>query len=445
MLWMNAALAVALAAMPLQQEVTAITNVRIIDGNGGNPISRGVVIFQENRITAVGPSETVAVPAGANVIDGAGKTALPGLADFHTHLIGGWDGDRVDILGYQRYLKSLLYAGVTAVFDAGNVLPYVQQMHQEIEQGRLTGPRIFFAGPLIEGADPVWPPISYAVSSVAQIPGYVRQLKSAGVHVIKAYGGLSLMQLGVLVREARSDSLGVIVDAWGANGTAEVAGTGVRAFAHLAGRDMTDQTISLMAERGVANLTTLTVLESFARRRLEDLRFLSQDLIANTTPPWMLQELTDEAARALSPQDSAGMLRMGAALDAAKRNAKALFDAGILLVAGTDAPYPGVFLGEGLHRELELLVESGLTPLQTLTAATKNPAILMNVENDWGTLEAGKRADILVVSGNPAENIGDTRLINMVIQGGRVLDRSALEYDPATDPGFRTGVKVSGG
>jgi imidazolonepropionase-like amidohydrolase len=446
MLWMNAALVASIITMPLQQQdVTAITNVRVIDGNGGDPIAHGVVVIQGERIRAVGSSETLSVPAGAAVFDGTGKTALPGLADFHTHLIGGWDGDRVDILGYRRYLNSLLYAGVTAVFDAGNILPYVQQMHQEIEQGRLTGPRIFFAGPLIEGADPVWPPISYAVSSVAQIPGYVRQLKSAGVHVIKAYGGLSLMQLGVLVREAKNDSLGVIVDAWGANGTAGVASTGVRAFAHLAGNDMTDETIALMAERGIANITTLTVLESFARRRLEDLGFLTHDLIANTMPPWLLQALTDEATRTPSERDSAGIERMGIALEAAKRNAMRLFDAGVMLVAGTDAPYPGVFLGEGIHHELELLVEAGLTPLQALTAATKNAAILMNVGEEWGTLEPGKRADILVVAGNPASRISDTRLVDMVIQGGRIVDRSSLEFDPATDPGYRTGVKVSGG
>ena len=141
-----------------------------------------------------------------------------------------------------------------------------------------------------------------------------------------------------------------------------------------------------------------------------------------------------------------GLLRRDdGALEAAERNVKRLFDAGVLLVAGTDAPYPGVFLGEGIHRELELLVEAGLTPLQALTLATKNPAILMDAADEWGTLEPGRRADILLVTGNPAERIADTRRVAMVIQGGRVVDRSALEYDEATDPGFRTGAKLSAG
>jgi imidazolonepropionase-like amidohydrolase len=440
----TAAFVVSTLAMPLQQQtVTAITNVRIIDGNGGSTVANGTVVFQGERITAIGPSDGVAVPAGATVIDGTGKTALPGLADFHVHLIGGWDGDRVDMLGYRRYLNSLLYAGVTSVLDVGNVLPYVQQMHQEIEAGRLMGPRIYYAGPLIEGADPVWPPLSYAVSSVAQIPAYVDQLKNAGVHVVKAYGGLSLMQLGVLVREASADSLSVIVDAWESNGTTEVAATGVRAFAHISGSDMTEETIALMAQRHTANITTLALKESFSRQRLQDLDFLNHDLIANTMPRWLLQELTEEASRTLDTVDNVWVARSVEALAAEKRNAKRLFDAGIMLVAGTDAPYPGVFLGEGIHRELELLVEAGLTPLQALTAATKNAATLMDSEDEWGTLEAGKRADILVVSGNPAINIGDTRNVDLVIQGGRILDRNALEYDPDTDPGYRTGAKVS--
>lgn len=446
MSFMSAAVVVASMAVvaPQQPSVTAITDVRVIDGNGGTPIPRGAVVFEGEQITAVGPVETVSIPDNATVIDGSGRTILPGLADFHTHLVGGWDGERVDMLGYRRYLNSLLYAGVTAVFDAGNVLPYVQQMHQEIEAGRLTGPRIYFAGPLIEGTDPVWPPLSYAVSSVAQLPAYVQQLKGAGVHVVKAYGGLSLMQLGALVQAASAESLGVIVDAWGANGTAAVARTGISAFAHVAGSVMTDETIATMEERGIANITTLTVLESFARARLADPTFLEQELIAATAPPWSLAEVTDEATRELTSGDSAIMVRSRTALQAAKRNVKRLADAGIMLVAGTDAPYPGVFLGEGIHRELELLVEAGLTPLQAITAATKNAATLMKVDDEWGTLEPGKRADILLVEGNPAESIGETRRVELVIQGGRIIDRSSLRYDPDTDPGYRTGVKVSG-
>jgi imidazolonepropionase-like amidohydrolase len=104
---------------------------------------------------AAGPAESTQVPAGAEVHDLAGKALLPGLADMHLHLVGGWDGETVDILGYQRYLNALLYAGVTTVADAGNYLPFVVQTKNEVAAGRLTGPKIYCAGPLLDGADPM--------------------------------------------------------------------------------------------------------------------------------------------------------------------------------------------------------------------------------------------------------------------------------------------------
>ena len=122
-------------------------------------------------------------------------------------------------------------------------------------------------------------------------------------------------------------------------------------------------------------------------------------------------------------------------------NVKTLSDAGISLVAGTDAPFPGVLLGEGIHRELELLVEAGLTPLQAISAVTRNAAELLKAD-DWGTLQAGKVANLIVVSGRPDQNISDTRNIEFVMQGGREINREALKFDPATDPGFSAGRAV---
>ena len=123
-------------------------------------------------------------------------------------------------------------------------------------------------------------------------------------------------------------------------------------------------------------------------------------------------------------------------LQTAMANAKRLFDAGVLLAAGTDAPYPGDYFGEGLHRELELLVEAGLTPLQAIGLATKNAARLMHGEATWGTLEAGKRADLVLVRGNPAQRIGDSRNVTAVIQAGRMIDLRRLAREIATAPDF---------
>ena len=170
------AVVVLLTLSPAQtraQQMTAIVHGEVIDGNGGAPIRDGVVLVRGDRIVAVGPAGAVDIPRDAQVVDAAGKSVLPGLADMHVHLNGGWDGQAVEMLGYQRYLNALLYAGVTTVLDTGNVLPYIQQIKQEVSARRIAGPAIHMAGPLIDGADPAWPPLSMAVASTAQIPGYV--------------------------------------------------------------------------------------------------------------------------------------------------------------------------------------------------------------------------------------------------------------------------------
>jgi imidazolonepropionase-like amidohydrolase len=429
------------AALPASavgaQNVTAIVHGEVIDGNGGPPIGDGVVLVRGDRIVAVGPARTVTVPPGARVIDAHGKAVLPGLADLHVHLVGGWDGQTVDMLGYQRYLNALLYAGVTTILDTGNDLLFIQQIRQEVAAGRILGPAIHMVGPLVDGPDPVWPPISMSVVSTAQIPGFVRKLKQAHVDLVKGYVGLSEPMLDALVRASAAESLRVVMDAWGRNGTAVVAATGIAAFAHLGTVPITDETVALMHERHIASITTLAVLEYASRRRLADLGFLRQPLLRESMPPAFVSDLTAFATRPLSGRDSLFVGEARRRLLVAMANAKRMFDAGILLAAGTDAPYPGDFYGEGLHRELELLVEAGLTPLQAMTLATKNAALFLKEETEWGTLESGKRADILIVVGDPARRISDTHNVDIVMQGGRVLDRAALRFEPAKDLGFR--------
>jgi imidazolonepropionase-like amidohydrolase len=191
-----------------------------------------------------------------------------------------------------------------------------------------------------------------------------------------------------------------------------------------------------MKAHDVASVTTLVVQETFTRRRLGHLAFLDQPMLATGFPRTYRRELTAFANRPLTAADSAADRAAVGRLKTAMANAKRLFDAGVLLAAGTDAPYPGDYFGEGLHRELELLVEAGLTPLQAIGLATRNAARLMRGEATWGTLEAGKRADLLLVRGNPAERIGDSRNVTAVIQAGRRIDLARLAREIATAPDF---------
>ena len=423
------------AAGTAAQPAQAFTNAVLIDGTGAPAVEHATVVIRGATIEAAGPAGQVKIPSGAAVTDLHGKVLMPGLADMHVHLLGGWDGHAVDMLGYRRYMNALLYAGVTTVLDTGNVQPYIVQLRAETAAGRLLGPHIYCVGGIVDGADPVWPPISYAVASVGQVAPVVKGLKRDNVDLIKGYVGLSHAVLERLVEEGRKVSLKVIVDQWQRNGSPDLVEDGIYGFAHLPTRLLSPDTVRFMQEHNTVFISTLIVHESQTRNRLRDLTFLDDPLVRDTSPPSFLEGLRAEAARKLDSDEVAHAERWEKLQQNAMANAKALFRAGVLLAAGTDAPYPGDMQGEGLHHELELLVAAGLTPLETITVATRNAARLIGA-GDWGTIEAGKAATLIVVDGRPDRNISDTRRVVEVMLRGRKIDRESLKLVHQNDPGY---------
>ena len=409
------------------QRPLAFTHAVIIDGNGGAPIENGVLVVRGEKIEAVGPTANVQIPADAEVKDIGGKVIMPGLADMHVHFSHGWNGKTTDLLGYQCYLNALLYSGITTILDTGNSLPFIIQVRNEIASGKLTGPRIYCAGPLLDGADPSWPSISYSLMSVDQVPVVVRGLKQEHVDILKAYSGLSDSILAALVREAHKSAIPLFVDQSWRNGSLElVMGDGVTAFAHVPDFPPSPDALSMMKPRQVKFITTLAVVESFSRRRLADLAFLESPLVKDTTPVGILAELRAEAARVADDSLAASVRENTKRLKMRSANVKMLFEGGFLLAAGTDAPYPGLFQGEGLHRELELLGEAGIRPLEAIKMATANAARIIGAEQEWGTLEPGKMANLLVINGRPDQKIQDTRNIEILVLKGKIVDRDAL-------------------
>jgi imidazolonepropionase-like amidohydrolase len=415
----------------------AITDVRIIDGNGGAPIEHGVIVLDGRRIEAVGARSDVTVPAGSKRINGGGKTALPGLADMHVHLLGGTNGVGLDILGYQKYLNALLYAGVTTVMDTGNIVPFILQLRAEVQAGRVLGPRIYCVGPLVDGADPVWPALSVAIASKDQVPRVVATLADEKVDFVKLYVGLSDQLVRAISTEANRRGLRTIIDQWLRNGSADLAQEGIAGFAHFPSHRISDETIATIKAHNVFLISTLAVQESALGRRFRDLSFLDNSLIADTTPKAALDGLRREYGN-LSAKELAdkSMFTNHVDLEGAESNVPRLRDAGVLFAAGTDAVYPGDFQGEGLHHELELLVESGLSPLEAITVATKNAAAIVNASKEWGTLEPGKLANLILVEGKPDQRIADTHNVTTVIKEGVVIDRTALRLDHSHIPDY---------
>ncbi len=175
-------------------------------------------------------------------------------------------------------------------------------------------------------------------------------------------------------------------------------------------------------------ISTLAVHEAFSRRRLRNLNFLSDPLIADVVPPSQLKGLREFAQKSISPDRQEELKQALLDFEGAESNVKPLWDSGVLIATGTDAPYPGDFQGEGIHHEMELLVESGLTPLQAITAATKNAAAIVNADKEWGTLESGKLANILLIDGKPDQNITDARRITLMIKQGEIIHREELKF-----------------
>ena len=437
--------ALLMLASPAFAATLAITDVRIIDGNGGAPIEHGVIVLDGRRIEAVGSRSDVSVPAGAKRINGGGKTALPGLADMHVHLLGGTNGVGLDILGYQKYLNALLYAGVTTVMDTGNVPPFILQLRAEVQAGRVLGPRIYCVGPLVDGADPVWPALSVAIASRDQVPRVVGTLADEKVDFVKLYVGLSDQLVRTISTEASRHGLRTIIDQWLRNGSADIAQEGIAGFAHFPSHRISDETIAIIKAHNVFLISTLAVQESALGRRFRDLSFLDNPLIADTTPKAALDGLRREYGN-LSAKELAdkSTFTNRVDLEGAESNVPRLRDAGVLFAAGTDAVYPGDFQGEGLHHELELLVESGLTPLEAITAATKNAAAIVNASKEWGTLEPGKLANVILVDGKPDQRIADTHNVTTVIKEGVVIDRLALRLDHSHIPDYaETGTSMA--
>lgn len=420
---------------PTNAAVQAFTNAVLIDGTGAAAVEHATILVRGDRIVSAGPAASVSIPGGARTTDLRGKVLMPGLADMHVHLMGGWDGVATDMLGYRRYMNALLYAGVTTVLDTGNVEPFVVQLRAEVAAGRLLGPRIYCVGPLIDGADPAWPPLSRAVVSVAQVPDVVRALSRDHVDLIKAYVGLSHSVLERLVEEGHKASLRVIIDQWQRNGSPDLVADGIYGFAHLPTRKLSSSDVQLMHDRQVVFISTLSVFESQSRRRLANLTFLQDPLVRDTSPRAFLEGLRAEASRKLTSEESERAQRWVALLQNAMQNARALVQSGVLLTAGTDAPYPGDMQGEGLHHELELLVEAGFTPLEAISIATQNAARFIGA-NDWGTIQPGKLATLIIVDGRPDRDISQTRKVVNVYVKGRKIDRDSLQLARQGDPGF---------
>lgn len=428
-----------------------ITHVAVLDPETGTLAADRDVLVVGDRITSVAdPGQ--APPPGAQTVDGKGATLLPGLIDMHGHVGNSsaprWKREMPDA---ERNLLAYLYSGVTTVLDPADMSSQAFARRDQIASGALLGPRVYAAGPMItaHGGHPIpilqnlapwwlrWyliPRFTREADTPDEARAAVRELAAMQPDVIKLTVDripeqsprLRREVLQAAVDEARTHGLRTVAHIGTVEDARDSAESGVSAWMHGIYRErVPDEELARLAAHGVPMVATIGVFESYAMlgQGARTPSTLERETVAadvlgafDAVPPGESQEMFRpyiESLRSMRP--------------AWRENVRRLRAAGVTILAGSDTQM-GVFPGAGLHRELQLLTEAGLTPAEAIRAATLDAAryLANGKEPDFGRVAAGQRADLLLVEGDPTADLNALSRIRAVIRNGVMLERRAL-------------------
>lgn len=450
-----------------QPESFVFTNVTVIDATGADAKPDMTVVITGNRIAAVDRTGQVRIPEGAAVVDATGKFLIPGLWDMHVHALSE------DRLG--PYFALLLANGVTGVRDMGSPmsLPGISRVRGQIEAGKVQAPRIGAAtGRILEGSQAgEWG--SWTVFKVIRTPEEgareVAALERDGADFVKVYNTLPRDVYFAIAAEAKKRGIPFVGHVPFAVSTPEAADAGQKSIEHLlegillidcAARAATLRK-ELLAQGVVSDLSR--VPDFYARvltKAMDDYdekaaaavfrRFVRKGVwhvptltLGRTHPLRREDPIPDDSWLKYVPapiqrdwDKYRGRDRKPEDFDFAERLwkkrlelVKSMNRAGVRILAGSDTGWGNeyTFPGFSLHDELALLVEAGLTPMESLQAATRNAAEFLNREKDLGTVERGKLADLVLLEADPLKEIKNTRKIAAVVYGGKMLSKQRLK------------------
>jgi imidazolonepropionase-like amidohydrolase len=390
---------------PLRTGTYAMVGGTIVDGTGRAPIADGVVVVRDGQIADVGPRASVTIPDGVATVPIPGKTVIPGLWDMHSHVT------------QVEWAPVYLGAGVTTVRDMGNEFEFITALRKDINGGRALGPRLLLAG-LIDGPGPNAFGVYYAATP-EEAKQVVGKYHDAGFEQIKIYSLITPPMVEAICAEAHR--LGMTVTGHVPNGMTidQAAIAGMDQIAHLAirgeaGSDEVTRVIGVLKDRKTVIDPTQSWNELLGHAAGTPLAAFQPG--APKIPPPLFRLFSNAGTGGIDSAAARTRLERGL------RIVKALHDAGVPVVAGTDEGVPG----HSVHREIELYVEAGFTPMEALQAATIVSARAMKLDGELGTIEKGKRADLVVLNANPLEKIQNVRTVRWTIKDGKVYDASAL-------------------
>jgi imidazolonepropionase-like amidohydrolase len=444
------------AAEPSSQ--LAITHVTVIDGTGLRPQPDQTVLIEAGRITAVGAAVKIKVPKSARTIDASGKFLLPGFWDMHVHLAG----INADPSWSKQVLLPLLLAnGITGVRDMGGDLDALLAWQRDIESGALLGPHIVAAGPFLAARGRKTPE-QYPVRNAEEARAAVVDLKKRGANFIKIISMPSRDAFFAVADESKKQSIPFVGHLPFEIGVIEASDAGMHSIEHLLYSAFALSFSSKEAElrprlveaekNGDSAGWEQIAHEADATYSQEKAAALIQALKKNGT--WVTPTLaslditshpenwkTDDPSLAYVPPamakewrdsfDDAEMKQRAAWLGRQASNdwklTGELHKAGVPLLVGSDSLDPFVFPGDSFHHELVELVRAGFAPVEALQAATRGAALFLGREKEFGTVEIGRAADLVLLSANPVENIANTRKVWAVVRNGSYYDRATLD------------------
>lgn len=408
--------------------ILAMVGATLIDGTGRAPILDSVIVVENGRITQAGPRAKVKVPKSAHVIDARGKTILPGLWDMHAHF------EQVE------WGPIYLAAGVTTIRDCGNELEFITAARDAVAAGHGLSPRILAAG-VVDGSSAFTIGVE-KVDTPEQARMWTGRYHDAGFQQMKIYSSVKLEQLKAVADEAHRLGMtvtGHVPEGLNAYQAVEAGQDQINHIQYIA--DIMRSPLPASAsrsERRAAN-SSVDVNSPEAQKAIAFLQAhgtvidptlsLSELFSATTANPVssfepgiskIAPELRAQLADVGPPSDfSAAQKKF---VESGIRIVGALHRAGIPIVAGTDQSVPG----HSLHRELELYVQAGFTPMEAIQAATIVPARAMHLENETGTVEPGKRADLIILDADPLADIHNTRQVDSVMANGVLYNAAEL-------------------
>lgn len=419
-------------------QVTALVGGRLIDGWGGAPVNHSVILVTGDRITAVGTTDSLPVPSAATVIDLRGMSVLPGLWDAHVHtmLLGHSDYDHWDKTYPARFereimpaaARQLLLAGVTSARDLGAPLDASLHVRDRINRGEIPGPTLYVSGPFLQHAPyPGTEDFRWGIQGPDDARAKVRRLATAGVNLIKLIDQdqMTPEEVGALVDEAHRHHLQVIAHSHRPAEILAGLAAGVDGFEHTGlamAPEYPPEVLAALQQRtanmALGPLFWTPTIEGF---------FNYEDNVRNPLhiddPAWrdgLPADIADDIARSLRHPGWLAYYQitpLRAKTSAAKFHQ--LRRAGIVPLIGTDSGIPMKFHNQSTWRELDIWVNQlGQDPMDTLRAATYWPAVAMRVDQDYGTISPGKKADLIAVRGDVLRYINLLQHVDLVMKHG---------------------------